>query len=240
MCAIFGYVARAGHSIDLGILRDIVRTNIIRGPHAFGFAWIDQRGRLRCFKQTGRLTDELAVLAMARDARMLVGHLRYATHGRPEHNVNNHPHPSDGGWIVHNGVVHNQLELIDAHDLAPVSSCDSEVIGLLLEQLDGSLAARAAATAEQLEGPAAILGLWSRPNSMLAIRRGNPLNVGTDDSGLYLATIDDALPDPREVPDGSVLQLSLTRGRPMIRVRARLRGNFKRRTLFDAASYRGG
>ena len=82
-----------------------------RGPHAFGFAWLDWEGRLRMFKQTGKITSNLGLLRMMKNARIIVGHCRYATHGAPENNLNNHPHPADGGWIVHNGVVSNHEEL---------------------------------------------------------------------------------------------------------------------------------
>ena len=70
---------------------------------------------------------------MARNARMLVGHCRWATHGDPRNNLNNHPHPADGGWIVHNGVVHNHEDLRRRVRPLAVTECDSEVLGLLIE-----------------------------------------------------------------------------------------------------------
>ena len=64
-------------------LEAIARVTMRRGPHAFGFAWIDSRGRLKMFKKTGRIVDHLSLLAMAQDAQFLIGHCRYATHGDP-------------------------------------------------------------------------------------------------------------------------------------------------------------
>ena len=58
---------------------------------------------------------------MAADARMLVGHCRWATQGDPSNNLNNHPHPADGGWIVHNGQLRNYAELVGGIGLHPVS-----------------------------------------------------------------------------------------------------------------------
>jgi len=100
MCGVFGFVSSGEGRLNLAALKRIARVTESRGPHAFGFAWIDGRGRLHCFKQTGRITDSLALLGMAAGARMLIGHCRYATHGDYRQNINNHPHAADGGWIV--------------------------------------------------------------------------------------------------------------------------------------------
>src|SRR5438270_12970439 len=137
MCGVFGFVSRDNGKVNLEVLGQIAEVTERRGPHAFGFAWIDRRGRLKCYKQTGRITDHLGLLLMAADARMLVGHCRFATQGSPDDNINNHPHPADGGWLVHNGQVRNYRELVDLFDLYPVSACDSEVLGLLIEQAKG-------------------------------------------------------------------------------------------------------
>ena len=177
MCAIFGFIARDEKKPSIRTLGQIVRGNVQRGPHAFGLSWIDSKGRLRMYKQTGRLTDHLGILAMARDARMLIGHLRWATHGDFRNNLNNHPHSADGGWIVHNGIVDNYRELLDSRDLMPVIECDSEALGLLIEQEAGTLLQRASKAVRATDGLLAMLGLWARPGTMLAVRRGNPLHT---------------------------------------------------------------
>jgi glucosamine 6-phosphate synthetase-like amidotransferase/phosphosugar isomerase protein len=125
--------------LNLEILGRIAEVTERRGPHAFGFAWIDRRGRMKCYKQTGRISDHLGLLRMAADAIMVIGHCRFATQGSPADNINNHPHPVDGGWLVHNGQIHDYQRLVDFFDLYPVSACDSEVLGLLVEQQKGTL-----------------------------------------------------------------------------------------------------
>lgn len=196
MCSIFAFIARnTADRPSIGALRDIVSANIRRGPHAFGFAWIDGRGRLRSYRQCGRLTDQLATLSMLADARMLIGHLRYATHGEPRDNINNHPHPADGGWLVHNGVVGNYRDLIDRDGVHLSSECDSEAIGQLIEtSAADTIAARCASAVRRTTGPLAIFGLWHRPATLIVARRGNPLHWATTAEGTYLGSLADGLP----------------------------------------------
>lgn len=243
MCAIFGYIARGKSTISSETLAAIVRGNVNRGPHAFGFAWIDQAGRLHCFKQCGRLTDHLGVLSMARGARMLVGHLRWATHGRPEENINNHPHPADGGWIVHNGVLRNYEQLVHEHDLCPVSACDSEALGLLIERSTAdSLLRRCGQAVESAEGSLCMMGLWSRPGSLVVARRGNPLAVSDTPEGVYLATLPRGLPGRKVsmIADDSIRVFSRREGAINVR-RMDLEPTATVGSLFDEdGNYAGG
>ena len=207
MCGVFGFVAKGQEPVNLKLLRRVARTTQRRGPHAWGMAWIDGAGRLKMFKQTGRVTDALALLAMASDARLLIGHCRYATQGNPENNLNNHPHPADGGWIVHNGVIRTYRRLIDKHDLHPATECVSEVLGLLTEHLPGDIFGRAMRAAMMAsDSPLVMLGLW-KPGRLVAVRNGNPLCVGETGRGYYLGSLSDDLPGTvSELPNGQALE----------------------------------
>ena len=57
MCGVFGFVRTDGGRLSLPVLGRIALATQRRGPHAFGLAWIDRRGRLKCYKQTGRIGD---------------------------------------------------------------------------------------------------------------------------------------------------------------------------------------
>jgi len=194
MCGVFGFVSCDGKGPNLKTLEKIAAVTMTRGRHAFGFAWIDGLGRMKMFKQTGRIVDHMGLLAMAADARLLIGHCRYATHGDPASNLNNHPHPADGGWIVHNGVIGNYREIIDQHDLHPVTDCDSEVLGLMVENGIGSLKRRCVDAVQAAEGgPLVMLGLW-KPGRLFALRSGNPLSLGLCDGRVYLGSLPEGLP----------------------------------------------
>jgi glucosamine 6-phosphate synthetase-like amidotransferase/phosphosugar isomerase protein len=207
MCGVFGFVAKDDGPLNLNILSRVATVTERRGPHAWGMAWINREGRLCMYKQTGRITDNLGLLSMARDATLLIGHTRWATQGDPDNNLNNHPHPSDGGWIVHNGMIPNFRTLISEHDLHPVTDCDSEVLGLLIETLPGKLLSRCVKTANLAsERNLVMLGLW-KPGRLIAVRHGNPLHVGETGRGFYLASLKSGLPgDVSEVADNQALE----------------------------------
>jgi glucosamine 6-phosphate synthetase-like amidotransferase/phosphosugar isomerase protein len=132
---------------------------------------------------------------MASDARLLIGHCRWATQGDPGEAINNHPHPCDGGWLVHNGVVSHYHELIQQYKLHPVSRCDSEVIALLVEKEDGNHLQRACRAVLKVRSqPLVVLGLWRAPQRLVAIRNGNPLHMGCVKEGTYLASLAEGLP----------------------------------------------
>lgn len=211
MCGVFGFVASGCRRVDGDAIVRIARVTQRRGAHAFGLAWIDGAGRLKTFKRQGPISDELGIVAMAAaEARMLIGHCRYTTEGPQADNINNHPHPADGGWIVHNGMIRDWRQTIRRFSLLPNTQCDSEVLGLLIEQADGSVLERCARAARQCAGnPLVMLGLWHRPNRLVVVRDGGqPLHLAETREGTYLASLADGLPgDVRSVQDGSAVLL---------------------------------
>jgi len=205
MCGVFGFIGTGGR-IDMRTLTAAAMAAEARGRHAWGMAWIDRGGRMHCYKQPGPVSDSLGLLKWAGDAVALIGHTRWATHGKPEDNANNHPHPSDGGWIVHNGVIQNHGALIGDHGLLPVTACDSEVLALLIEAGTGPLLDRCRDAIDLTERSSGLvmLGLW-KPGRVIVARRGNPLSYATRPEGAYLCSLSAGLPGGAvDVPDGSV------------------------------------
>lgn len=214
MCGIFGFITKNGHGPDLGRLRRIAMETQTRGRHAFGLAWLDADGELYSFKRPGPATANLGDLDACRGATIVIGHCRYATHGDPLDNRNNHPHRAGRGWLVHNGVVHNHDSLIDRYRLHPQTECDSEVLGLLMARFPGTLGLRAARAAEVADGNLAMLGLWRNPARLLIVRSGNPLWFGETQSGFYLGSLPGELPGRvQSIADDYVGELALEHGR---------------------------
>lgn len=214
MCGVFGFVSYDGEGPSLKRLEHVASKTMSRGAHAFGFAWIDRLGRMRMYKRQGRIADHIDALGMAADARMLIGHCRWATHGTPAANINNHPHPADGGWIVHNGVIGAYEWLLSSMDAVPVTECDSEILGLLIERGKGTLLDRCRHAAEAAcDGPLVLCGLWNRPNRLIAVRAGNPLFLGRcAGPRYYFGSLADGLPgDVSEVEDDTAMEFTVRR-----------------------------
>lgn len=205
MCGIFGYVTKDNRPVDIEILREVATVTARRGRDAWGMAWIDGQGRMCQYKQCGPVVDSLGILAMARDARYLIGHCRLATHGDPTDNENNHPHPVSGGWFVHNGVIRSHADVTRKFRLKRRTACDSEVLGLLIQSMRGSLQNRAWRATDVADGaPLVFMGLW-KPGRIVLIRRGNPMHTGTTHNAMYFGSLAAGLPgDVSQIVDNTI------------------------------------
>ena len=203
MCGIFGYLTKRGKGPDLELLREIAIDTERRGNHAFGLAWLDQAGEVHSWKAPGPATQWLKKIGLCRDAQIVVGHCRWATHGSASDNRNNHPHKAGRGYLVHNGIVENYYDLLQQHRIRPESDCDSEIFGLLIHRMAGSIYRRARWACEQTMGSMSILGVWANPGRLLIARDGRPLHFSRTQDGMYLASEPTALPGKVfAVPDG--------------------------------------
>lgn len=194
MCGIFGFISSQGEGPSISRLRRLALIMQSRGEHAFGLAWLEASGTIQTFKQPGAAKFHLDELERCRNAVVMVGHCRFATHGSPLDNRNNHPHVAGSGYLVHNGVVLNYHDLAHRHRLKLGSQCDSEVLGMLMTRCAGTIAERSAWMAGQALGDLAMLGIWRRPARLLVARRGRPLHFGEGRRGFYFASLPLGLP----------------------------------------------
>lgn len=120
MCRIFG--------ISYGDVPESIGANEIaatlypalvhQGPHAWGWMAYEPAAHdaIRFFKTPGRCdTTKSRVKQLSQiptNPMWLVGHLRYATHGGPQQNLNNHPIPHGHIIGIHNGVLRNHRDIL--------------------------------------------------------------------------------------------------------------------------------
>jgi glutamine---fructose-6-phosphate transaminase (isomerizing) len=213
MCGVFGFIATRNNGPDLSILRTIATVTETRGRHAFGLAWVDADGTQHTFKSPGAISRSLGVLDDLRHARVVIGHCRYATHGSPDDNINNHPHRAGRGVIVHNGVVGNYAALARSFDADLVSECDSEILGHIIARTPGSLGQRGTRMAERAVGDLTVLGVWTNPARLLIVRHGNPLRFGATKGGFYFGSLPEGLPEPEPFADNTAMVLTHVGGK---------------------------
>ena len=193
MCGIVGFVG-VGDPVH-AVLDGLARLEY-RGYDSAGLAVLSG-GTLRCIKASGRvseLANALSEAPLANQPDAVIGHTRWATHGRPSQR-NAHPHmdPSGTVAIVHNGIIENHASLramLEAAGNTFSSDTDSEVIAHLIARHDtGDLVAAVEKTLAQLDGTFAIAVLSSRhPGLMVGARRGSPLCVGVGKGCMILAS----------------------------------------------------
>jgi glutamine---fructose-6-phosphate transaminase (isomerizing) len=123
---------------------------------------------------------------------LVIGHNRWATHGKPTE-VNAHPHTSTSGNIavVHNGIIENYLELktfLQNNGSVFASQTDTEVIPQLIEHLmnsaDITLKEAIVAASKKLRGAFAFSVISTfTPDTLFAVRRDSPLHLGICENG---------------------------------------------------------
>jgi hypothetical protein len=105
MCGIVGAV---GKELNAEWLVNLFVATAPRGKEATGF-WTPTTGTIKAPQLANNFFEDKKIMKKfkkgVKESHVLLGHVRYATHGKPEFNYNNHPMESENWVIVHNGVV---------------------------------------------------------------------------------------------------------------------------------------
>jgi len=191
MCGIFGYI---GNQDAVPIIVEGLKKLEYRGYDSAGIAVYGQGG-LGVVKQKGRLAAlEERLAKQPLSGHIGIGHTRWATHGEPS-DVNSHPHVGSKNKIavVHNGIIENYKHLkerLEHRDVNFASQTDSEVIAQLAEHYyTGDLLETVIHVSNALEGSYA-LGVMCAddPDTLIAIKKDNPLIIGVSDNGYFIAS----------------------------------------------------
>lgn len=198
MCGIVGYI---GHREAYPILIKGLQRLEYRGYDSAGIALISE-GNLNVYKAKGKVA-ELVDFAKQKDITGTIGiaHTRWATHGEPN-TVNAHPHYSQSEElaIIHNGIIENYAVLkqgLIENGFTFQSETDTEVLIQLIEFVkktnDVDLTTAVQLALNQVVGAYAIAVLEkSRPDTLVAARKGSPLVVGLGEDEFFIAS--DATP----------------------------------------------
>ncbi len=169
-----------------------------RGYDSSGIAYYDNNKKsIKYIKKSGKLVNLLNARSRIAhlDSTIAVGHIRWATHGKPT-SENAHPHFDCAGnvAIVHNGIIENYLSLrrrLIKKGHIFVTDTDSEVIAHLIEHYineGNSFNEAVRLSSLELSGTFAILALNANEQRIAAVKFGPPLVLAQKDGNVYVAS----------------------------------------------------
>jgi glucosamine--fructose-6-phosphate aminotransferase (isomerizing) len=191
MCGIIGYIGRAP---AVPILIEGLKKLEYRGYDSSGIAVLEH-GKLAVRRAVGKLQNlESLLRGETLSGTVGVGHVRWATHGRPSEE-NAHPHRAGSVVVVHNGIIENYIALkmeLSAQGRIFQSETDTEVIAHLIDSIAGKgipLEQAVPEAAARLRGAYAIAVIDERsPDVVVGARKGSPLVVGLGQGEFFLAS----------------------------------------------------
>ncbi len=180
MCGIIGIVSNKSVSSNIiGALKKLE----YRGYDSAGISTI-YNGQINEQKCSGRVDNlEKILFQKPSDGDIGIGHVRWATHGIPNH-INAHPHSSEVVSVVHNGIIENSDKLKKEFlkkGYSFKSQTDTEVITVILTDFlkSENLINSIHKTLNKLEGSFALGVIFKDFNNVVVgARRGSPLAVG--------------------------------------------------------------
>jgi len=191
MCGIIGYI---GKDAAVPILIEGLKKLEYRGYDSSGVAVL-QGGKIQVRRAVGKLQNlETLLRGEPLSGSIGVGHVRWATHGRPSEE-NAHPHRAGSVVVVHNGIIENYTALkkeLAAQGRTFQSETDTEVIAHLIDsiaQKGGPLDQAVREAASRLQGAYAVAVIDERsPDVVVGARKGSPLVVGLGQGEFFLAS----------------------------------------------------
>ena len=178
MCGIVGYI---GEKDAATIILEGLKKLEYRGYDSAGIAVIEN-GKIQVRRSAGKLEKLIALVNKnPLEAKIGIGHTRWATHGVPSAR-NAHPHIGATGKVVlvHNGIVENYLELreeLESEGVVFKSDTDTETIVHLIEKyiaMGNNLVSALRLCLRDLKGAHGVVVLSSEePNKIVAARIGN-------------------------------------------------------------------
>lgn len=195
MCGIVGCI---GKNNGREYIIKGLKTLDYRGYDSAGVAFLKQ-DNISIYKDAGSVEHIDSLIPIGMDGDALIGHTRWATHGKPN-KTNSHPHMSyDGEFVlVHNGIIEkfseHKANLIKK-GVTFSSDTDSEVVANMIalaykEEKDVLKAIKK--VMDEVDGSYAICLLHKGENRLYVLKNVSPLLIGIGEN--YNLVASDASP----------------------------------------------
>jgi glucosamine 6-phosphate synthetase-like amidotransferase/phosphosugar isomerase protein len=189
MCGIAGFSLSESSALDRTLVAQALLAGIAeRGADAVGYAHRSPGEAVSVHKQRSGASALIEDVTVPQSATEVLVHVRDYTKGHPTIEANNHPIRHGAVVGIHNGIIHNDDELLADHDCArsePGMTVDSEAIFAVAAHSQG-----AAEALEALRGSMATAWIDERRERALSVARGvgRPVWVGASDDGVFFAS----------------------------------------------------
>ena len=190
MCGIIGYKGfRDANELAIKGLKKLE----YRGYDSWGVA-LKHGDKLTVIKKVGKIGEECENCFLIKDAKIAIGHTRWATHGQVTE-TNAHPHLSSNKDIavVHNGIIENyevlKNELIEK-GYSFTSQTDTEVIPHLIDDYNkyNDFEKAVSLALKRLEGTFAVVVLNKESDKIIAAKKASPLVLGLGKNEYFIAS----------------------------------------------------
>ena len=193
MCGIFSIYSK--EIIKPSYFLQSLRELEYRGYDSAGVAYF-QKDNLNIVKTVSKIKDLEIKLKKNINTSLIIGHTRWATHGKPSIK-NCHPHNYKDIVLVHNGIVENYDELKSSNILKRnkfKSETDTEILAHLISyylKKEGSLAKAVFKVGKIIKGSNAFLCVHKDiPDLLIAYKNKTPLYFGIRKNDQYLFSSD--------------------------------------------------
>ncbi|MFY0698359.1 MAG: glutamine--fructose-6-phosphate transaminase (isomerizing) [Balneola sp.] len=192
MCGIVGYIGdKKAHEVIINGLKRLE----YRGYDSAGIALFN--GSLEIKKGKGKVAKLESLIDSSDEAKIGIGHTRWATHGEPN-DINSHPHTSSSEKLalVHNGIIENYNSLkkvLESKGHTFYSQTDTEVLAKLIEDVysknQGDFKKAVQIALAQVEGTYGVAIIHADyPDQLIVARKGSPLLLGVGKGEMLIAS----------------------------------------------------
>tara|TARA_Y100001970_G_scaffold294301_1_gene450130 strand:+ start:32879 stop:34777 length:1899 start_codon:yes stop_codon:yes gene_type:complete len=205
-----GIVAVSGSREALPLILDGLEKLEYRGYDSAGIAIVNSDNldntKVECQKAQGKLKNLVDIVTKTKmPGTVGIGHIRWATHGKPEVK-NAHPHLDESGKIavVQNGIIENYSDIranLIEEGVEFLSDTDTEVIPHLiakelntlkklnLDNTGSTLLVAVRNILSDLEGSYALAVVWAdAPDALVVVRNQTPLVIGLGEGEFLCAS----------------------------------------------------